>query len=69
MENNKYHTLRLKSGAENGVIEIRQVNASKLMESEPYQRDACKMMSFLENHLSSGTFHALCKEANMRLFR
>jgi len=65
----KYHTLKLRSGTEDGIIEIRQGSAVKLMETEPYKRDAYKMMKFLENHLSSGTFDAMCHEAKRRLFR
>ena len=65
----KYHRIKLNSGVENGVIEIRQGNVAKLLENEPYARDACRVLVFLENHLTNGTFRALCCEAKEKLFR
>lgn len=62
--------IKLTSGIEAGSIEIQQGKVSKLIESEPYAREALKVFEFLEDHLCHATFDQLCVLAKekQRLF-
>jgi len=58
--------LRLTSGVSIGTVIIKQGRPDRLLESEPYRKEAMKLVNFLEEHLVAGTFDEFCRIVNNR---
>ena len=61
--------IKISSGADRGNLKITHGHSKRLIESQPYDRDAEKVFEFLGETLCSQTFDCLCMLAEKRSIR